>query len=474
MNTPFTRTAMAMALLALCGAATAQDHAGHGATPPAVSAPAAAPTDDDMAGMEGMDMSAHAQHQMPAHGDHASLMTGAFGPYPMAREASGTSWQPDNTAVDGIHQMNGPWMTMYHGFINTVYDHQGGPRGDNLAFSESMFMAMASRPLGNGTLGLRAMVSLDPVIGKRGYPLLFQTGETADGHNALVDRQHPHDLLMELSASYSLNLGNGSSAFVYAGLPGEPALGPPAFMHRVSGMDNPEAPLTHHWLDSTHITFGVVTAGYVWRDVKLEASSFNGREPDQFRWNVETRKLDSASARLSWNPSADWSLQVSHGRLKSPESLEPDVMVHRTTASAMVQKTIGGMPTQTTLAWGRNRHDPGTATNAYLLESSIRVRPDTTVFGRFESVQNGELFGHGHSDDDSAGAGGAVTGALQDRVFNIKKLSVGVVHDFAQLGPVKFGVGGVASAFAKPAALDTVYGDSPSAWMLFFRAKLAL
>jgi hypothetical protein len=482
MNTPFIRTAMAMALLALCGAATAQDHAAHGATPPAAptaTATATTAADEDMTGMEGLDMSAHAHHQMPAHGDHAmpgkdhaSAMTGAFGPYPMAREASGTSWQPDNTAVDGIHQMNGPWMTMYHGFINTVYDHQGGPRGDNLAFSESMFMAMASRPLGNGTLGLRAMVSLDPLIGKRGYPLLFQTGETADGHNALVDRQHPHDLLMELSASYSLNLGNGSSAFVYAGLPGEPALGPPAFMHRVSGMDNPEAPLTHHWLDSTHITFGVVTAGYVWRDVKLEASSFNGREPDQFRWNVETRKLDSASARLSWNPSADWSLQVSHGRLKSPESLEPDVMVHRTTASAMVQKTIGGMPTQTTLAWGRNRHDPGTATNAYLLESSMRVRPDTTVFGRFESVQNGELFGHGHGDGDSAG--GAVTGALQDRVFNIKKLSVGVVHDFAQLGPVKFGVGGVASAFAKPAALDTVYGDSPSAWMLFFRAKLAL
>jgi len=476
MTTTLKHTAIAMALLALAGSAAAQDHAAHGATPPAAATtPAAA---EDMTGMEGMDMSAHGHHQMPSavadehHAipgmDHAKPMAGAFGQYPMAREASGTSWQPDSSPMDGIHQMNGPWMTMYHGFINTVYDHQGGPRGDNLAFSESMLMAMASRPLGNGTLGLRAMVSLDPVIGKRGYPLLFQTGETADGHTALVDRQHPHDLLMELSGSYSYNLGADSSAFVYAGLPGEPALGPPAFMHRVSGMDNPEAPLTHHWLDSTHITFGVVTAGYVWRAFKLEASRFNGREPDQFRWNVETRKLDSASVRLSWNPSADWALQVSHGRLKSPESLEPDVMVHRTTASAMVQKTIAGMPTQTTLAWGRNRHDPGTATNAYLLESSMRVRPDTTAFGRFESVQNGELFGHGH--DDSA----APANPLQDRVYNIKKLSVGVVHDFAQLGPVKFGVGAVASAFAKPAALDTVYGDSPSAWMVFFRAKLAM
>ena len=499
MHTLINRTAISMALLALAGAAAAQDHAAHGATPPAAAAiPAATPATtaattaattppaEEMTGMEGMDMSDHAHHQMdkpaadaaPAAAehaghampgmDHARPMAGAFGQYPMTREASGTSWQPESTTLDGIHQMNGPWMTMYHGFINTVYDHQGGPRGANLAFSESMLMAMASRPLGNGTLGLRAMVSLDPVIGKRGYPLLFQTGETADGHNALVDRQHPHDLLMELSASYSYNLGADSSVFVYAGLPGEPALGPPAFMHRASGMDNPEAPLTHHWLDSTHITFGVVTAGYIWRAFKLEASSFNGHEPDQFRWNVETRKLDSASARLSWNPSPDWSLQVSHGRLDSPESLEPDVIVHRTTASAMYQQTIAGMPTQTTLAWGRNRHEPGTTTNGYLLESSMRVRPDTTVFGRFEAVQNGELFGHGHGADETPAS------ALQDRVYNIKKLSVGVVHDFVQLGPVKFGVGAVASAFAKPAALDTVYGDSPSAWMLFFRARLAM
>jgi hypothetical protein len=470
-TTPFKRSAIAMALLACAGAAAAQDHTAHGATPPAAtSTPAATPAAEDdmdgMDGMDGMDMSAHAHHDM-AGMDHAKPMTGAFGPYPMTREASGTSWQPDATEMDGIHAMYGPWMTMFHGYVDTVYDHQGGPRGASQGYSASMLMAMASRPLGNGTLGLRAMVSLDPTIGKSGYPLLFQTGETADGHTALVDRQHPHDLLMELSASYSHNLGADSSVFVYAGLPGEPALGPPAFMHRASGMDNPEAPLTHHWLDSTHITFGVVTAGYVWRAFKLEASGFNGREPDQFRWNVETRKFDSASARLSWNPTPDWSLQVSHGRLDSPEALEPDVVVHRTTASAIYQRTVAGMATQTTLAWGRNRHDPGTTTNGYLLESSLRVRADTTVFGRFEAVQNGELFGHGHDAD-------AATVALQDRVFNVKKLSVGAVHDFAQLGRVKFGVGGVVSAYAKPGALDTVYGDSPSSWMVFFRAKLAM
>ena len=393
-------------------------------------------------------------------GESMGDMPGMFGQYPMTREASGTSWQPESTPMEGIQTMNGPWMTMYHGYINAVYDHQGGPRGDKQAFAESMFMAMASRPLGNGTLGLRAMGSLDPTIGKRGYPLLFETGETANGRTPLIDRQHPHDLLMELSASYSYNLGPDSSVFAYVGLPGEPALGPPAFMHRMSGMDNPEAPLTHHWLDSTHITFGVVTAGYIWRTFKLEASSFNGREPDQYRWNVETRKFDSASARFSWNPTPEWSLQLSHGRLDSPELLEPDVAVSRTTASASYEHAVAGRPMQTTLAWGRNRQDPGITTNGYLLESALHVRDDWTVFGRFEKVENNELFQEGER--------------LNGQVFNIRKLSLGFVHDFAQLGKVKLGAGALVSKFGKPTALDSVYGASPTSYMLFFRAKLAM
>ena len=160
-------------------------------------------------------------------------------------------------------------------------------------------------------------------MGKSGYPLLFQTGETANGVDPLIDRQHPHDLLMEAALTYSHDFSPGSSAFVYAGLPGEPALGPNAFMHRLSAMENPEAPLSHHWLDSTHITWGVVTAGYVVGGVKLEASAFNGREPDENRYDIEVRALDSYAVRASYNPSERWSLQASFGRLASPEQLEP-------------------------------------------------------------------------------------------------------------------------------------------------------
>jgi hypothetical protein len=402
----------------------------------------------------------HMQHNMPAMAPEPAAaapmaMPGVLGTYPMTREASGTSWQPEATPMDGIHHMDGDWTTMWHGTLNLVYDHQGGPRGADKTFASSMLMWMGQRAFNGGTLGLRAMVSLDPLMGKSGYPLLFQTGETADGRTPLVDRQHPHDLPMELAASYSRDLGEGRSAFVYAGLPGEPALGPTAFMHRFSGMDNPEAPLTHHWLDSTHVTFGVVTAGYVWRNVKLEGSVFNGREPDQHRWNIELRALDSYSARLTWNPDPAWSLQVSHGRLASPEALEPGQSLRRTTASASYQRNVGPWESQTTLAWGRNRKEPGQATNGYLLESALRMRPaNTTVFARLERVQNDELV---HGQPESVG-----------------KLSVGAVHDFAVVDQVKFGVGALASRFWKPNALDALYGAHPGAWMLFVRAKLAM
>src|SRR5579872_1256355 len=193
--------------------------------------------------------------------DPDTAMPGALGNSPMSREASGTSWQPDASPMDGIMSMDGGWMTMVHGYVNQVYNHQGGPRGATENFSNSMLMLMANRRWGQDTLGLRSMLSLDPLMGKDGYPLLLQTGETADGVHPLVDRQHAHDLFMELSASWSHALDPSDSFFLYAGLPGEPALGPPAFMHRASGMDDPAAPIAHHWLDSTHIASGVVTAG---------------------------------------------------------------------------------------------------------------------------------------------------------------------------------------------------------------------
>jgi uncharacterized cupredoxin-like copper-binding protein len=398
---------------------------------------------------------AHAAHSMPGM-KHEADMRGMYGPYAMTREASGTSWVPDASPHQGIHRMYGEWSTMTHGIANFIYDRQGGARGDTKTFSTSMLMVMAQRPAAEGTFGLRGMVSADPLMGKRGYPLLLQTGESANGQ-PLIDRQHPHDLFMELAASYSHPLGERASAFIYAGLPGEPALGPPAFMHRFSSEDNPEAPISHHWLDSTHITYGVVTLGYIYDGVKIEGSIFRGREPDERRYDIETGKLDSAAVRLSFNPTAAWALQVSRGRIKSPEELHPDSDVDRTTASAIYHHSFASATMQTTAAWGRNAPTHGEATNVWLAESAMRFARTHTVFARAERADKNELF---PADDPRA-----------DEKFRVGKLSVGYIYDLPRESRFRIGVGGLVSRYSIPAELEPLYGH-PTSFMLFARVKL--
>jgi hypothetical protein len=398
---------------------------------------------------------AGAQQSQPDPG--ALGMIGLEGAYAMSREGSGTSWQPDSTPMSGLHSMRGAWMTMVHGQADFIYDDQGGPRGATQSFSTSMLMFMARRELSDAAFGLRVMASTDPLMGRRGYPLLFQTGETANGRDPLVDRQHPHDLLMEAAATYSLNLSPQSSLFVYAGLPGAPALGPNAFMHRLSGMDNPEAPLSHHWLDSTHISWGVVTGGYTWKALRLEASAFNGREPDQDRYNIELRSLDSYAARVSYNPTRDWSLQGSFGRLASPEQLQPGVSVRRSTASASYNASLAQW-WQTTLAWGHNAPSAGQASDAWLLESALKLAGAHTLFGRLERVAKDELFLPG--------------AALSGRSFTINTLSLGYIRDFARLGALDLGLGGLISTYSYPSTLNAAYGSRPTSFMVFVRARL--
>jgi hypothetical protein len=388
------------------------------------------------------------------HADHAAHdMKGFLGPYDIAREGSGTSWLPDSTPHQGVHAMLGDWSTMWHALINLAYDHQGGPRGGDKTFVSGMVMGMAQRPLGDGTFGLRAMLSPDPFMGANGYPLLLGTGETADGRTPLVDRQHPHDLFMELAATYSHPIDAKSSVFVYAGLPGEPALGPPAFMHRTSGMDIPEAPITHHWLDSTHITFGVVTAGIVLDTWKLDASAFRGREPDQYRYDIEAPKLDSFSGRISWNPIRELSLQASWGHLHSPEQLEPEVNEDRFTTSAVYTQPFGdGNLWSTTVAWGRKMNRPGNTLDGLMLESAVILQKTYTIFARGEHVQEDEL-------------------TATRAVYTVDKLSLGGIWDFFSADHAKVGVGALVSFYGLPTDLRPLYGD-PTSTMVFGRIKI--
>jgi hypothetical protein len=424
---------------------------------------------EDHFGMDHGEMDhAKTDHSQPPSANHAGHdaggighgMAGFLGPYPMTREASGTSWQPDVSPHEGVHQQLAEWSVMTHGWLNLVYDQQGGPRGASKTFASGMLMTMAQRPIGeDGTFGLKAMLSPEPLMGATGYPLLLATGETANGASHLVDRQHPHDLFMELAASYSHRLSASSSVFIYGGLPGVPALGPPAFMHRTSGMDNPEAPISHHWLDSTHITFGVVTAGLVVDTWKFEASAFRGREPDQYRYAIERPSLDSFAGRVSWNPVKELSLQVSYGHLESPEQLAPAMNENRLTASAIYTTPVGdGHLWSTTAAWGRKMLDPGDTLDAYLLESALILKNNVTLFMRAERADENEL------THDIPG--------LDGRVFTVNKVSAGGIYDFVRTERMKFGLGALVSRYVLPADLASEYGKDPTSFMVFGRLKL--
>jgi hypothetical protein len=402
---------------------------------------------------------AEQQIQMPmaatGHSDHA--MSGALGPYPMTRESSGTAWQPDASQHAGLMKMSGDWMLMAHGTLNLVYDHQSGPRGDDKTFVSGMLMGMASHKLGDGTVQFKAMLSPDPLMGKSGYPLLLASGETADGVHRLVDRQHPHDFFMELSASVSQNIGPNSSVFLYGGLPGEPAFGPPAFMHREAILDSPEAPISHHWLDSTHISFGVLTGGIVLDRVKLEISRFNAREPDQHRWDIETGPLDSTAVRLSWNPTRTLALQGSWGKFKDAEQLEPGVDQKRLSASLLYANDVApGWHLAGTLAWGRKTVEHH-GDDAFVAEASVK-HEGWTVFGRGEVTENRELTADPHSHGPA---------------YRVGKASIGAVRDIRIADHFSIGAGGLFSLNFVPDSLAPLYGgNTPVGAMGFVRLKL--
>lgn len=412
--------------------------------------------------------SMHDHHQMTMQGNENigmnSNMSHAYSRnLPMTRNGSGTSWLPDNSPMYAYMFHANKWMYMVHGNVYIRYNKQDlfdkGSRGDNKFDAPNMVMLMGQRNIANkGLFHFNTMFSFDPLtVGGEGYPLLFQTGETYNG-KPLVDRQHPHDLFSELSVSYAHALSNKSDVFVFLAYPGEPALGPAAFVHRPSGFFNPDAPLSHHWVDATHITFGVATLGYRYGNWKIEGSSFTGREPDENRYNFDKPRFDSWSARLSYNPTKNWALQVSHGFIKEPEELHPGEDVNRTTASATYSKQGAGEKyTNLTILWGMNKTKGHESENGVMLEGSHSVKR-TTVYGRYEWVQKSaeEL---------------ALNEAVYDHelMFPVNAATAGISYDILATGKTRVALGGQVSVYFEDNRLTSLYGNNPMAAEIYLR-----
>jgi hypothetical protein len=353
-------------------------------------------------------------------------------------------------------------MQMSHGAIFPRYVSTGSNRGDRRADAPNWFMSMGTHALSDRTqFGYAAMLSADPLTeNENGYPLLFQTGESAYGMQ-LHDHQHPHDLFSELAITYSARLGGASSVYAYVGYPGEPALGPPVFMHRRIAYDMPDSTIGHHWQDATHIQFGVATLGFAASsNVKLEASTFTGREPNEIRTNFDPLHLDSYSGRVSWNPSDNVAVEISYAFIKSPEALDPSTDQHRIVASLLYNKPLGvDHNLYAGLVFGQNIESSGGRTNSYLFETDY---------------QSGRNTGYARVEIGTRSARDLVIPFVNpNTTFSVGAYTFGAVHDLTR-NPVavNIGLGAQLTVGSKSAALDTAYGSgTPLGYEVFFRIR---
>jgi len=408
-------------------------------------------------------MSAHAApgdtNTRAAAGDMEARMAGVLG-IPHTRLGSGTSWQPQAAPHYGWHFVRGSWTLMVHGVAYAEYDKQLGARGDDQVGSINWGMLMAMHSLWGGMLHLHGMLSAEPAtIGSAGYPLLLQSGESYRGET-LHDRQHPHDLFMELAALYEHPIAQNLALSLYVAPVGEPAIGPVAFPHRPSAASDPLAPLGHHWQDATHITYGVVTLGMFSRTWKVEGSVFNGREPDEHRTDIETRTLDSYAGRIFFNPNANWSYSASAAYIASPEVLHPDESLHRYSASIMNTRLLGARGEwSSSLIYGANAVAGTSLANSALIETDLSVDGVDTFFGRAEFVQK--------SAQDLV-----VADESESRRYDIGALTLGYSREILRARGLTLGASILGTVNVVPDGLEAAYGTRyPKGYAIFLRLR---
>ena len=406
-----------------------------------------------------MEMSANSMQQM-GHGINGAQEF-------LMRESSGTGFQPSAWSMPMLMTNAGEWRLMWMGQAFLVETQQTGPLGADKFYSTNWGMLSAVHRLGSGEIMLRSMLSLEPatVTGEY-YPLLFQTGETAYG-KPIVNGQHPHDLLMELSVQYAHSLGEHAVWDAYYAVVGDPALGPVAYPHRASAMEIPQSTLGHHWEDSTHIVYNVATAGVSYKGVRLEASGFHGAEPDENRWNIDYGPMNSYSGRLTVAPSPRWLAQVSAGHLVNSEALEPGVIVRTTASLEYVVPRPHGNAWATTLLWGRNgKQAVHYGTNAVLAETDIPFKEKNFISGRYEWSQRDELFAN---NPTLAQQLFLQTGS---HWFDVNAYTMGYTRDLGVFHNVETGLGANVSLYALPEAIKPYYGNHPLGVNIYLRLRL--
>src|ERR1700687_3770511 len=417
---------------------------------------------DDMQGMPGMD-----QKQMPG----VQMDEGSMNMHPetflqeiVHHGTSGTSAEPNSTPTPMLMTKRGPWMLTFHANVCLTDLRQSSIRGGEKFFSTNWLMGMAQRDLGPGVFTVRAMLSLEPAtVTNRRYPLLFQQGETAFGV-PIADGQHPHDFIMELAALYDLKLGDMTLLSAYFAPMGDPAMGPTAYPHRASAAENPVGSLGHHQQDSTHIADDVVTLGLTHGIARIEASGFHGREPDEFRWNIDQGKIDSWSMRLTLQPGKNWSGQYSYARIKSPEAILPNEDQARPTASIMYNRPLHDGNWASTILWGHTRSiQDSSVFNSYLFESSVRFHTRNYAWTRIENADR--------SNELILGENPLPANYREAPIGRVQAYTFGYDHDFDLIPHVASAIGAQFTTYGVPDTLKPIYGLHPVGVAVFVRFR---
>jgi hypothetical protein len=428
-----------------------------------VAAQETAPQADAIQEMPGMEQKDAPGMQMDGVGS-MNMRNDTFIQEIIHHAASGTSAEPNSTPVPMLMTRKKNWMLMFHANAFVVDEQQSGQRGSDKAFSTNWFMGMAQHKLRSGTFTSRMMLSLEPAtVTQRRYPLLFQQGETAFG-KPIVDGQHPHDFFMELAALYDLKLGEKALLSLYLAPIGDPAMGPTAYPHRASASENPVGSLGHHQEDSTHIADDVVTVGLTYGIARIEASGFHGREPDEFRWDLDQGKIDSWSTRLTIQPGKNWSGQYSYARITSPEALFASEDQERMTASIMYNRRLRAGNWATTILWGRTRSiQDNSIFNSYLLESTVRFRTRNYGWTRIENVDR--------SNELLFGDNPLPLNFREQPAGRVQAYTFGYDHDVDLIPRIASAIGGQFTIYGVANAFAPIYGSHPAGFAVFVRFR---
>jgi len=424
------------------------------------------PDAHDMANMPGM------QHNQSATGESMGMQPETFVQEIEMHATSGTSAEPNSTPVPMLMTHRRGWMLMFHANVFVLDEQQEArSRNGDKFFSTNWFMGMAQHQAGSGNFTIRSMLTLEPAtITNRRYPLLFQEGETAYGR-PIADGQHPHDFVMELAALYDLKLNDDTLLSFYAAPVGDPALGPAAYPHRASAAEDPVAALGHHQEDSTHIAADVVTVGLAYRIARIEASGFHGREPNEFRWDIDQGKIDSWSTRLTVQPGRNWSGQFSYGRIASPEALFPRENQQRMTASIMYNRPFHSAHGDnwgnwaSTLLWGRTKslQERFSVFDSYLFESTLRFRTRNYVWTRIEDVERSNLLILGENP--------LPPNFAEEPIGRVEAYTFGYDRDVDLVPHLASAIGAQATTYGVADTLRPIYGARPVGVAVFIRLR---